>query len=162
MSLKDVVKDDDSFKKVSLGERFNRLPPKQKIAVLNFIKNKDMGESPLDKDGEEFTGDSFFKDMYLKHKEHKRPRRMPGMDNKSLMSGLMQVIRQFMGDPEEDEDDLNEEYAERVGGSAKMGPKSPFDRKFAKAFQTEGATGIAKLHKNMMSDFEYQTFLDGV
>lgn len=163
MSLKNAVKSDPEFKKASLGERFNRLPPSQKEAVLNYIKGKDPKEKPLDKVGMDFTGDDFFKEMYLKHKEHKRPRPMPGMDRMAMMSGLMQVIRQFMGDPEEDEKSyLSEEYSERVGGSQKLGPSSPFDYKFAKAFKTEGAQGIARLHKNLMSDIEYQTFLDGV
>lgn len=164
MALINAVKDDKDFKKASLGERFNRLPPKQKLAVLNYIKGKDLKETPLDKAGEEFTSDGFFKEMYGKHREHKRPRPMPGMNKMALMSGLMQVIRQFIGDPEEDErEELNEEYAERVGGSQRVGGESsPFDRKFAKAFQSEGAKGIAKLHKNLMSNIEYQTFLDGV
>lgn len=162
MALVNAIKDDKNFKKASLGERFNRLPPKQKMAVLNYIKGKDMKETPLDTVGEKFTGDSFFKEMYESHKTHKPKRHLPGMDKMALMSGLMQVIRQFIGDPEEDERGLNDEYAERVGGSQRLGGGSPFDMKFAKAFQTEGATGIAKLHKNLMSDIEYQTFLDGV
>lgn len=158
----DAIKNDPNFGPVKLGKMFNRLPSDQKLAVLNFIKNKNMDQTPLSGIGVEFTEGPYFKQMLERHRSHKPPRKYPETDPMTLMSGLMQIVRKFIGDPEDDDDErkLKSEYSERTGGSGKMG--SPFDIKFAKAFQSEGATGTAKLHKNMMSDIEYQTFLDGV
>jgi hypothetical protein len=97
--------------------------------------------------------------MFSEHKATPPKRHMPGMDKMALMSGLMQIIRKFVGDPDE-EKPLNPEYAERVGGSQRLG--SPFDGKFESAYKNEGARGLARLHKNMLNNVEYQQFLDEV
>jgi len=165
MSIKKIVKNDNDFKKISLTQKFERLPGPQKAAVLAYIKGKEKPEYELDKLGKEFTENPIFGEMFAQHKKETPKRPMPGMKHSeklALMSGLMQIVRKFVGDPDDDKA-LDLELTERVGGSQVSRETSPYDGKFAKAFKSEGARGIVKLHKNMMqNDIEYQTYLDGV
>lgn len=159
MALVDAIKNEPGFKKAKLTEKFERLPPRQKAAVLSYIKGKEKPDFELDDIGKGFTEEPLFQEMFSEHKA------MPpksGVAKMALMSGLMQVIRKFVGDPDEEntEGKLKEEYAERVGGSQRQG--SPFEMKFESAFKTEGARGLARLHKNMLNNVEYQQFLDEV
>jgi len=160
MPLINAIKNDPSFKKAKITEKFERLPPKQKAAVLSYIKGKEKPDFELDDIGKGFTEEPIFKEIFSEHKAMPPKRHLPGMDKMALMSGLMQIIRKFVGDPDEDKPGLNPEYAERMGGSQRLG--SPFDGKFESAFKTEGARGLARLHKNMLNDVEYQQFLDEV
>jgi hypothetical protein len=162
MPLINAIKDDPGFKKAKITEKFERLPPKQKAAVLSYIKGKEKPDYDLDDIGKGFTEEPIFKEMFEEHKKMPPKRCYPGSDKMALMSGLMQIIRKFVGDPEENrmEGKLKDEYAERMGGSQRVG--SPFDGKFESAFRSEGARGLARLHKNMLNDVEYQQFLDEV
>jgi hypothetical protein len=160
MPLKNAIKSDPGFDKAKITQKFERLPPKQKAAVLSYIKGQEKPDFELDEIGKGFTDEPIFKDMFSDHKKTPPKRHMPGMDKMTLMSGLMQVVRKFVGDPDEDKQGLNPEYAERMGGSQRMG--SPFDGKFESAFRTEGVRGLARLHKSMLNDVDYQQFLDEV
>lgn len=166
MAIVDAIKEDPSFKKAKLTQKFERLPGPQKAAVLAFIKGKDKPEYELDDVGKQFTADPVFNEMLEAHKKEPPKRTYAGMkhaDKIALMSGLMQIVRKYIGDPEDDDEregKLKSEYAERTGGSSRMG--SPFDHKFEAAYKSEGARGLARLHKNMLDKVEYQQFLDGV
>lgn len=135
--------------KVKLTERFERLHPVDKAAVLDHVKEKKESQYKMSHSGEEFLADPLFLAMLATHKQNK-----PGPN----MSGLMQVIRKFVGDPEEDnKKELNSEYSHRVGGEG----GDSFDSKFEQAFKMNGAKGIAALHRDMFrNSSEYQKFLN--
>ena len=148
MGIINAIKNDPGMDKVKLTERFERLHPVDKAAVLDHVKEKKESKYKMSHSGEEFLADPLFLAMLATHKQNK-----PGPN----MSGLMQVIRKFVGDPDEDKESLNPEYSHRVGGDE----GGSFDSKFEQAFKMNGARGIAALHRNMFrSSSEYQKFLD--
>ena len=161
MPLIKVIENDPNMKKVRVKEKFERLPPKDKVGVLKFVK-EGSEDIEFSEAGKQFVAEPDFKEMFEHHKKTPEPSIRPELKSiLPMLSGLMQIIKSGVGDPDEKrEGRLKPEFAERMGGSQKIG--NPFESKFEDAFKTEGARGIARLHKSLLTDPEYDEFLSGV
>jgi hypothetical protein len=164
---------------MKLRGMFDDLPETDKVNVIELVKLGKRTVAPeavamdaipeLSEHGKEFVDHPLFREIYdvNTHREPPPPNNMAGSELKPVLRGLMEVISILKGK----EGMLDPDNSNRMGGEEgeseeielndEMEDIAEFESKLGDAYKRGGPKGLARAHRMLLRDPEYNTFLKG-
>jgi hypothetical protein len=158
-----------------LQGQFEALPDSDKVNVIELVKLGQRHVDPsameaeaipeLSEAGRDFIKSDLFRERYDMNVHREPPPQAPNSNEMNpVVRGLFEVIKQLQGSQGLLKDDNSnrmgaEDAREDVGeGDGVVGG---FEGRLGEAFKVGGAKGLAKMHRELLSDPGYNKFLKG-